>query len=128
MAKLLRSSPYFPVSDVAQSARFYEDVFGFKREYMAGDPPHFAICSRDGLPVMLRRVSTPERIRPNESQGGTWDAFFWVDDVPALHAELLGRGATVVYGPVLQEAYHMNEFAVRDRDGHVLGFGQPVAH
>jgi hypothetical protein len=27
---------------------------------------------------------------------------------------------------MLQPAYNMQEFAVRDRDGYVLGFGQPV--
>jgi catechol 2,3-dioxygenase-like lactoylglutathione lyase family enzyme len=126
MPKLLRSAAYFPVSDVASSAKYYEEVFGFTRDYVAGDPPQFAICSRDGLPVMLRRVAKPELIRPSESQGGTWDAFFWIEDLSALHAELVSRGATVVYGPVLQEAYQMNEFAVRDPDGHVLGFGQSV--
>jgi hypothetical protein len=31
-----------------------------------------------------------------------------------------------VYGPLVQAAYHMEEFAVRDADGYVLGFGQPV--
>ena len=88
------------------------------------DPPQFAICSRDGLAIMLRRVEAPEAIRPSESQGGTWDAFFWVDDADALHAELARHGATVVYGPLHQPAYDMREFAVRDCDGHVLGFGQ----
>jgi catechol 2,3-dioxygenase-like lactoylglutathione lyase family enzyme len=125
--KLLRSAPYFPVADVALSATYYKDVLGFDVEYAAGDPPQFAICSRDNLAIMLRKVQAPELIRPNESQGGTWDAFFWVDDAIALHAELVERGATVVYGPILQEAYDMQEFAVRDRDGHVLGFGQAVA-
>ena len=64
---------------------------------------------------------------PNEGQGGTWDAFFWVRDVRALHAELQARGAEIVYGPVAQEAYHMEEFAVRDPSGYVLGFGQALA-
>ena len=83
--------------------------------------------SRDGLPVMFRLVAAPERISPNEQQGGTWDAFFWVRDVRALHAELQAQGAEVVYGPIVQAAYQMEEFAVRDRDGYVLGFGQPLA-
>jgi hypothetical protein len=37
-----------------------------------------------------------------------------------------GRGADVVYGPVIQPAYRMEEFAVRDREGYVLGFGQAL--
>jgi catechol 2,3-dioxygenase-like lactoylglutathione lyase family enzyme len=126
VATLVRSAPYFPVPDVASSAGYYDRVLGFRREYVAGDPPEFAICSRDGLAIMLRRVALPDRIRPSEAQGGTWDAFFWVDDAEALHAELSGRGAHVVYGPVDQQTYHMREFAVRDLDGHVLGFGSPI--
>ena len=125
--KLLRSAPYFPVSDVEQSVAFYERMLGFGCEYSAGTPLQFAICSRDGLAVMLRRVSAPELITPNEKQGGTWDAFFWVNDAQAFHAEFIAKGADVVYGPLIQEAYQMKEFAIRDCDGHVLGFGQSLA-
>jgi len=125
--RLLRHAPYFPVADVEQSAAQYEQVFGFRRDYAAGSPPEFAILSRDGLSVMLRRVAEPTQISPNERQGGTWDAFFWVSDARALHDELRARGADIVYGPLLQQAYNMEEFAVRDREGYVLGFGQPLA-
>lgn len=125
-ATLLRSAPYFPVADVAASAAYYATTYGFDTQYAAGSPPEFAIRARDGLAIMLRRVASPERLRPVEAQGGTWDAFFWVDDAQTLHAELAARGATTVYGPIRQEAYHMLEFAVRDCDGHVLGFGQAV--
>jgi uncharacterized protein len=124
---LLRSAPYFPVSDVERSASYYERVLGFQRDYAAGTPPQFAIVSRDGLSIMLRLVSTPEKICPNERQGGTWDAFFWVRDLLALHKELRRNGADIVYGPLIQEAYQMQEFAIRDREGYVLGFGQPLA-
>lgn len=125
-SQLLRSAPYFPVADVEQCASHYERVLGFRREYVAGEPPQFAILTRDGLPIMLRLVAAPERISPNEKQGGTWDAFFWVSDAQALHAELRAKGADIVYGPVVQEAYQMEEFAVRDRAGYVLGFGQAL--
>ena len=121
--QLVRSAPYFPVSDVAKATSHYETVLGFKREYSAGDPPQFAILSRDGLAIMLRLVSDPTKISPNERQGGTWDAFFWVKDVQSLYEELHAKGADVVYGPI-QTEYGMKEFAARDREGYVLGFGQ----
>jgi hypothetical protein len=108
VSQLLRSAPYFPVADVERSAMHYERVLGY------------------ALPIMLRLVARPEDIRPNEKQGGTWDAFFWVRDLRALHAELRASGADIVYGPIVQEAYQMEEFAVRDQDGHVLGFGEPL--
>jgi catechol 2,3-dioxygenase-like lactoylglutathione lyase family enzyme len=124
--QLLKSAPYFPVADVERSAIHYERVLGFRREYTGGTPPQFAIVSRDGLSIMLRLVQAPERISPNEKQGGTWDAFFWVRNAKALHAELRANGAEIVYGPTVQEAYQMEEFAVRDAEGYVLGFGQPL--
>lgn len=125
-AVLRRVAPYFPVADVATLGAYYEAVLGFACEYSAGEPPVFAIYSRSGCPLMLRRVEDPARIRPSEAQGGTWDAFFWVDDVVALHAELAGRGADILQPPTVQP-YGMKEFAVRDPAGHVLGFGQETA-
>ena len=125
-SRVLRSSPYFPVADVEASLAYYDKVLGFPCQYRGGSPPIFAICARDGFGVMLRKVSDAGRIVPNEQQGGTWDAFFWITDARGLHAELTGRGANVVYAPVVQDAYNMLEFAVRDCDGHVLGFGQAL--
>jgi catechol 2,3-dioxygenase-like lactoylglutathione lyase family enzyme len=126
MSELTRHAPYFPVADLDAALRHYEEVLGFRREYVAGDPPIFAIVSRGGLAIMLRLVQGAPQIVPNERQGGTWDVFFWVQDARALHDELAGRGATVVYPPTMQHEYHMIEFAVRDGEGYVLGFGQPA--
>jgi catechol 2,3-dioxygenase-like lactoylglutathione lyase family enzyme len=122
-ADIIRGAPYFPVSDVSSIGSYYRDVLGFRCEYAAGDPPEFAVYSRNGSPVMFRRVQDPSLICPNERQGGAWDVFFWVNDVEALHGELAQKGAVVVYPPVVQP-YGMKEFAVRDSDGYVLGFGQ----
>lgn len=120
-SQLLRSASYFPVADLEQSAIHYERVLGFHRDYIGGTPPEFAILSRDGLAIMLRLVPAPQQIRPNEKQGGTWDVFFWVRDARALHAELLANGADIVYAPMVQEAYQMEDFAVRDREGLCVG-------
>ena len=122
--QIVRSAPYFPVPDVAAATSHYETVLGFKKEYSAGDPPQFAMVSRDGFAIMLRLVSDSASIVPNERQGGTWDVFFWISDAQALFEELQANGADIVYGPVIQEEYGMKELAVRDRNGYVLGFGQ----
>jgi hypothetical protein len=124
--QLLRGAPYFPVIDVENTADHYKNVLGFAVDYAAGSPAEFAILARDGLSIMLRRVAASDTIVPNEKQGGTWDVFFWVRDARTLHHELSSKGATVVYGPVVQESYRMLEFAVRDNAGYVIGFGQPL--
>jgi len=123
MAYLLRCAPYFPVHDVDRTVGHYQRVFGFGVEYAAGEPAEFAIVSRDGLALMLRRVSREHRIVPNAEQGGAWDAFFWVKDADKLFDELCAHGADVVYPPTLQ-SYGTIEFAIRDVNGYVLGFGE----
>ncbi len=80
--QILRAAAYFPVPDLIASADHYEQVLGFSREYVGGTPPEFAILSRDGFPIMLKLVPRTTRLSPNEQQGGTWDAFFWVRDCP----------------------------------------------
>jgi hypothetical protein len=75
---------------------------------------------------MLRLISSENAISPNETRGGTWDVFYWVRDLAALSAELIERGAVVVYGPVTKTEYGMKELAVRDPDGYVLGFGEQL--
>jgi catechol 2,3-dioxygenase-like lactoylglutathione lyase family enzyme len=124
---LIRSAPYFPVDDVAKAVAYYETILGFRSEYAGGEPPQFAIVSRDRLPVMFRRVADATKISPNERQGGTWDAFFWVRDAERLFDELRSRDAEIAYGPVVQADYQMKEFAVRDLNGYVLGFGQDLS-
>jgi catechol 2,3-dioxygenase-like lactoylglutathione lyase family enzyme len=121
-AVITRGAPYFPVPDPAAIDTYYRDVLGFRCEYAAGN--EFSIWSRGAATIMFRRVAEPSRIMPNESQGGTWDVFCWVNDVGALHDELAARGATIVYPPTVMP-YGMKEFAVRDPNGYVLGFGQP---
>jgi len=125
--KLLRSAPYLPVADLAAAAAHYVTVLGFRQDYLGGSPAHFAILSRDGLTLMLRLVADASKIRPNESQGGTWDVFYWVSDADGLYEEFRSRDADIVYEPTIQTEYAMKEFAVRDLDGHVLGFGQDIS-
>jgi len=119
---VLRSATYFPVSNVAITGAYYRDVLGFDCDYLAGDPPDFAIYSRDACVVMLRRVTDDSIVVPNEQQGGTWDLFCWVADLDAMFAELTSHGVEVAYPPTTQP-YGMREFAVRDPNGYVLGFG-----
>jgi catechol 2,3-dioxygenase-like lactoylglutathione lyase family enzyme len=101
VSRILRGATYLLVADVAATGEYYESVLGFRREYAAGDPPEFAIYSRDGSTIM----------------------FHWVEAVDPLYEELQARGATVVYPPTVQP-YGMKEFAIRDTTGYVHGFGQ----
>ena len=121
LSKFLRGAPYFPVADVSTTGTYYRDVFGFQLEYAAGTPPEFAIYSRDRCPLMLRRVSEPSRIQPNEAQGGTWDAFSWVTDLQSLYEEFRAKRAVFVYGPCSTVSYSSTQ-----RHAQLLGIDHAV--
>jgi hypothetical protein len=55
-----------------------------------------------------------------------FDVYFWVDDVDAIHAELVDRGADLLHGPV-DQGYGLREFRVQDPDGYILAFGKGLS-
>ena len=125
-AKLTASAPVLLVKDVIAAANYYRDTMGFAYEKFCGDPPNFVILHRDGMYVMLRQAEDPKHVVPHWTVADKlWNIYFWVDDVDALHAEFVQRGAAIDYG-LCDQPYGCREFGTQDRDGHDIGFGQVV--
>lgn len=123
MAKFTGHAPVLLVSDVVASAAYYRDALGFCYEQMWGDPPCFCILHRDGLSLMIGNANA-EQIQPNTAvRPGTFDVYFWVDDVWSLHDAFEAAGAKVVRA-IQQQEYGCLEFIVADLDGNQLAFGQ----
>ena len=122
--KIQASSPHFFVSDLTRSVRFYVDVLGFDEPRLWGEPPCFAMPSRDGFIVMLNQADgkTP---RPN-GLSDCWDAYFWCDCIDQLHETLISHDADIVHGPEVREYYGMKEIGVRDPDGYMLVFAHDM--
>lgn len=117
------TAPYFIVKDIHASLEYYNKALGFSCSDIWGDPPGFAMPSREGFIFMLNQAQPDMTILPNGSQKGCWDAYVWIHDADALFAEMKANGATIVYEPCIQE-YEMKEFAVSDPDGYIVAFGQ----
>lgn len=116
-------APYFIVKHLAASVEYYHTALGFSLPKLWGEPPVFAMPSREGFIIMLKQADPGMTIVPNGSQEECWDAYFWVAEADALFAEMKANGAAIEYAPCIQ-VYAMKEFAVRDLDGHILAFGQ----
>jgi hypothetical protein len=91
-----------------------------------GDEPGgvYGIVKRAGVWIhfQIRRGELPTRERP-AFEG---DVYLYVNDVAALHAELVQRGARVLQGPQLAP-YGIREILVEDLNGYRLTFGEIVA-
>ena len=123
-AKLTASAPVLLVKDVIAAADYYRDTMGFAYEKFYGDPPNFVILHRDGMYVMLRQAEDPKHVVPHWTVADKlWNIYFWVNDVDALHAEFVQRGAAIDYG-LCDQPYGCREFGTQDLDGYDIGFGQ----
>ena len=125
-AKLLTSAPVLLVRDVHASADYFRDKCGFTYDQFWGDPPNFCMVWRDRLCLMLKQTDHVDKIQPNWTvEDKLWDAYFWVDDADALHAEFVAAGATIDYGPC-DQPYGCREFGIQDLDNHDIAFGQDI--
>lgn len=125
-SRLTASAPVLLVKDVTAAANHYRDALGFSYDRFHGEPRSFVILERDGMFMMLRQASDPKHVVPHWTVSeNTWNAYFWVSNADALHAELVGRGANIDYGPC-DQPYGCREFGVQDLDGHDIAFGQIV--
>jgi len=97
VAKCKAVCPQFIVPDVVASAEHYRDVLGFKILGYFLDPPVFAMVARDDVEIHFGKSDNGAAPSPNVARRGiATDAYIWVNDLGALHAELKGRSAKIL--------------------------------
>lgn len=116
-------SPQFVVPDVTSAAEYYRDVLGFRILGYFQDPPVFAMVARDAVEIHFGKADDGAAASPNvlRRRGLGLDAYIWVNDLDALHAELKGRGAKIIEAPAVR-VYKCYEMVVEDNFGFHLCF------
>jgi catechol 2,3-dioxygenase-like lactoylglutathione lyase family enzyme len=122
-------APFFIVDDVVKTANYYRDQLGFRYErFWGGEPPSFCMVKRSGIIIMLARLDRTGLMRPNHlatPEGDAWDAYVWVDDADALHAEFKSKGVKIARG-LCDQPYGCRDFDVEDVNGYRLCFGHDL--
>jgi catechol 2,3-dioxygenase-like lactoylglutathione lyase family enzyme len=128
-AKLTAICPQFIVPDVVATAEYYRDVLGFKILGYFLDPPVFVMVARDAAEIHFGKIDAGADPSPNltRRKGLGIDAYIWVNDLHAFHAELKDRGAKIILGPV-QRVYQCLELVVEDLNGFRLVFAMDYQH
>ncbi len=113
------STAVFTVGDIAASLAYYRDRLGFDVAFEYGEPAFYAgLCSGT---VTLHLIAAGHTPRLPGQGAVTID----VDDVDALHADLVRRGARVLKAPANYD-YGLRDFDVADLDGNVLFFAMEI--
>src|SRR6266704_4536666 len=113
MPRITGVAAFFLVADVVRAAEYYRDRLGFRIVgYFFEEPPVFAMVGRDDQIIMLSLMRDGRRGGSNrDHKDDALDAYLWVDDVDALHAEFQRSGADIVAAPQLR-IYDMKELEV----------------
>jgi catechol 2,3-dioxygenase-like lactoylglutathione lyase family enzyme len=110
--------PLLHVANIATAEEFYCRRLGFSVEFVhrpegiAADPCYMGL-TRDGVWLHVSSFSG------DGVSGGVVNLM--VDDVDALHAELIGKAVEIAVGPV-DQTWGTREMYVRDADGNTVRF------
>ncbi len=121
-------APCLIVDDVVATANYYRDTLGFAYDRFWGEPPSFCMVCRNGLVIMLSQLPVTGAMRPNrlaDPEGGSWDAYVWIDDADALYEEFRAKGAHIVRD-LCHQHYGCKDFDIQDCNGYRLCFGQDL--
>ncbi len=124
---MLRIAPVLLVRDVEASVLFWRERVGFEADAIHGDPPNFAMPTRDAVTVMLLQVHPGTEPPPPNWRvvDKANQAYIWVDDAASLYEELQGRGAPIDF-TLYDTPWGTREFGIQDLDEHDIAFGQAL--
>jgi predicted enzyme related to lactoylglutathione lyase len=86
------------------------------------------MVQRNGVVIMLAQHGNSGAVRPNrvvDPEGEAWDAYIWIDNADALHAEYKSKGVKITRD-VCDQPYGCRDFDVEDCNGYRLCFGQDI--
>jgi uncharacterized glyoxalase superfamily protein PhnB len=109
------------VPDLRCTVGYFEKALGFGRDW--GDGTHWQALSRGGVRMMIGHC--PDAMLPAQTGDCSYFAYLHVDDVDALHAEFVRRGA-IIQQPPVDRPWGMREMAVATPDGHRMMIGQKI--
>jgi len=114
-------APVFFTADLQGTLGYYGEKLGFACVGTYGDPPFYAIVSRDGCAVHFRCVEAVAADAEKYAEE-LLDAYLRVEDVDALYGEFAAKGVEFARG-LGDMPWGLREFVVKDCDGRLLAFG-----
>jgi catechol 2,3-dioxygenase-like lactoylglutathione lyase family enzyme len=122
--RVLAVTPMLVVAELQRALDFYA-ALGFETRSVHGEPPCFAMMSRDGFDLMLSVARAPSLVHP-PGREGVWSVFLVVADVASELSALRAAGVAIDKGPT-DTFYAMREIEVLDPDGHRICFAEDIS-
>ena len=117
--------PQVFVTDMERALDFYRDRLGFVVGYVYGDPPDYALVSRDGIGINLRHVDEMPFDPAARARDDLLSATLIVQSLKALFLAYKESGIEF-HQPYREQPWGAVDFIVEDPDRNLLHFASPV--
>ncbi len=119
--------PLLQVGDMAETLAYYEQVLDFRLDFAwpSTTDPKWAQLSRDATSFLFTIDLGTSSAPFIAEKGNGVVLYIVVDDVIAVHAELVARGALIVQD--LHDFGGRRQCSIADPNGYVLAFSEPFA-
>ncbi len=112
----------FPTANIEKTAKFYNEVMGFRiAKYLDAKEPHICLY-RDEVEIVLTKGNSEKAHTNRELYGYGKDAYIITGNQAALQEEFIRKGAKIV-SPLNLMDYNNLEFVLEDIDGRWIAFG-----
>jgi uncharacterized glyoxalase superfamily protein PhnB len=122
--KILKMTPMLETENLKQTIDFYTQLLGFTCQHCFPDEenPQWTSLMKDGVELMFTTRNAHSLV---EKATMTGSFYFNSENVDEVWDQLKDK-VTIEY-PIETFHYGMREFAIRDRNGYLLQFGQEIS-
>lgn len=114
-------APQFFTLNIPATVAYYREKLGFECLGTWQDPPVYAIVARDHHAIHFRCAAPPVN-NPDKYEDELLDAYLFVEDADALHAEYAAKGVEFTR-ELANMPWNSREFVIKDCGGRLLAFG-----
>ncbi|MBT8183391.1 MAG: VOC family protein [Eudoraea sp.] len=115
MEYLQRAIPVLASLNIDKTVNFYKDKLGFDK--VGWQDQHYAVLGRDKIEIHFWKCN--DKIHPENTS-----CYIQVQFVDELYKEMKAAGVVHPNGPLKDQPWGMREFAILDKDGNCIKFGQ----
>lgn len=115
MKSLKFAIPVLASLNIDKTVTFYKEKLGFNK--IGWKDKNYAVIGRDKVEIHFWKCNN--KIHPENTS-----CYIHVEDVDELYDEMKTAGVVHPNGPLQNQPWGMREFAILDKDGNMIKFGQ----
>lgn len=109
------AEPVLPVSDVAETIKYWQEVLAFPTPWTSGDPPSIGAVSWHGAHVQFYK--DPDKAKLSAGNA-IWIRVKYIDELYKIHID---RNANIVE-PLKRQEWGMDQYVVKEVNGYDVLF------